>query len=139
MLKTRPEPRPNPGYSAQTQKTRIEGGISNRGKSGVASIATPLGRYRKAVADAIGSIWYRYIDARLSLLSTGSVKVTFEVSPNGTIDNVRVHPKPTNTALEMVSIQSVWEAKLPPLPPDVAQALDNGRLEIDYTFTLYPN
>lgn len=137
LLDTRPQNRP--GYSAQTEKTRIEGGISNRGRAGVNSIATPLGRYRKAVGDAIGSIWYRYINARMSLLSTGSVKVTFEVAPNGTVENVRVHPKPTNSALEMVSIQSVWEARLPPLPPDLVPTLDQGRLEIDYTFTLYPN
>ena len=125
------------GYQPETRQTVIHGNISNRGRSSVAAEATPLGRYRKGVADAIGSRWYYYVDERMGLLSMGTVDVSFKVTANGTVSGLHVISSNGNESLTDCSLRSIMDAKLPPIPPDVARTLQNGVLEIDYSFTVY--
>jgi len=125
------------GYQPETRQTVIRGNISNRGRSSVAAEATPLGRYRKGVADAIGSRWYYYVDERMGLLSIGTVDVSFKVSVSGKVSKLHVVSSNGNESLTDCSLRSIMDAKLPPIPPDVARTLQNGVLEIDYSFTVY--
>ena len=125
------------GYQPETRQTVIRGNISNRGRSSVAAEATPLGRYRKAVSDAIGSRWYYYVDDRMSLLSIGTVDVTFRVNASGKVTGLKVLHSNSNESLTDCSVRSIMDAKLPPIPPDVAATLQGGTLEIDYSFTIY--
>ena len=125
------------GYQPETRQTVIRGNISNRGRSSVAAEATPLGRYRKGVADAIGSRWYYYVDERMGLLSIGTVDVSFKVSASGKVSKLHVVSSNGNESLTDCSLRSIMDAKLPPIPPDVARTLQNGVLEIDYSFTVY--
>ena len=124
------------GYQQETRQTVIRGNISNRGRSSVAAEATPIGRYRKAVSDAIGSRWYFYVDREMTLLSVGTVDVSFKVDANGKPTGLHV-VRGSNEALTDCSVRSIIDAKLPPIPPDVAATLQNGMLEIDYSFTIY--
>ena len=62
------------GYSPLLEKTRIEGNISNRGRNSVDAAGTPLGRYKKAVYDAVGSRWYRYTEMKTSIIAPGSIR-----------------------------------------------------------------
>lgn len=125
------------GYQPETRQTVIRGNISNRGHSSVAAEATPIGRYKKAVADAIGSRWYYYVDERMGLLSIGTVDVTFKVTASGKVTGLRVVHSNGNESLTDCSLRSIMDAKLPPIPPDVVPTIQNGCLEIDYSFTIY--
>ena len=125
------------GYQPETRQTVIRGNISNRGRSSVAAEQTPLGRYRKGVADAIGSRWYYYVDERMGLLSIGTVDVSFKVNSTGKVSGLHVVSSNGNESLTDCSLRSIIDAKLPPIPPDVARTLQNGVLEIDYSFTVY--
>lgn len=125
------------GYQPETRQTVIRGNISNRGRSSVAAEATPIGRYKKAVADAIGSRWYYYVDERMGLLSIGTVDVTFKVTASGKVTALRVVHSNGNESLTDCSLRSIMDAKLPPIPPDVVPTIQNGCLEIDYSFTIY--
>lgn len=125
------------GYQPETRQTVIRGNISNRGRSSVAAEATPIGRYKKAVADAIGSRWYYYVEERMGLLSIGTVEVSFKVGPGGKVAGLHVVRSNSNQSLTDCSMRSIMDAKLPPLPPDVAATLQDGCLEIDYSFTIY--
>ncbi|MEY2906189.1 MAG: hypothetical protein RLZZ408_660, partial [Verrucomicrobiota bacterium] len=125
------------GYQPETRQTVIRGNISNRGRSSVAAEATPIGRYKKAVADAIGSRWYYYVGERMGLLSIGTVDLSFKVSPTGKVTGLKVLRSNSNESLTDCSVRSIMDAKLPPIPPDVAATLQNGCLEIDYSFTIY--
>ncbi|MEA3186975.1 MAG: hypothetical protein QOD99_805 [Chthoniobacter sp.] len=127
-----------PGYQPQREQTKIEGGISNKGRPGVDAVATPLGRYKKSIADAIGSRWYFYINNRMDLITVGDVHIKFYVNEAGHPEDVKILSNTANDTFGNYCIQSVTEAKIPALPPDVASALVNGRLEIDYHFTIYP-
>jgi TonB family protein len=125
------------GYQPETRQTVIRGNISNRGRSSVAAEATPIGRYKKAVADAIGSRWYYYVDERMGLLSIGTVSVSFKVTASGRVTDLKVLSSNGNQSLTDCSMRSIMDAKLPVIPPDVAKTLPNGTLEIDYSFTVY--
>jgi outer membrane biosynthesis protein TonB len=125
------------GYQPETRQTVIKGNISNRGRSSVAAEATPLGRYRKGVADAIGSRWYYYVDERMGLLSIGTVDVSFKVTASGKVSGLHVISSNGNESLTDCSLRSIMDAKIPPIPSDVARTLQNGVLEIDYSFTVY--
>ena len=127
----------NKGYQPETRQTVIRGNISNRGRSSVATEATPIGRYKKSVADAIGSRWYYLVEHDMSLLSIGTVQVAFTVNQDGRVTGKRVMSSTSNSsALQSCSLEAVG-SKFPPIPPDVAQTLQNGSLEIDYSFTIY--
>ena len=127
-----------PGYQAQREATKIEGNITNRGKAGVAAIGTPLGRYKKAIADAVGSRWYYYINQRMDLITVGDVHIKFFVNEKGRVEGVRIVSNTANDTFASYCMQSVTEAQIPLPPPDVLTRLNEGRLEIEYHFTLYP-
>lgn len=129
-------PAVRPSYRPQTRATRLSGSISNRGKSAVAALATPLGRYRKAISDAIGSSWYYHIGPRMDMFSLGTIKVLFDIEQDGKARHPRVLANSSNESFEIVTIESIRAAEIPPIPPDVLPVLDGGRIEIDFTFSI---
>ena len=128
-----------PGFQPQTRITRIKGNISNRGRASVDAAATPLGRYKKTVSDAIGSRWYYYVNDQIGLLNIGTVEIRFVVTADGKVGKVKVLSNTSNESFASVSVNSIIEAEIPPIPEEVAKLLDNGRLEIDYSFTILSN
>lgn len=124
--------------SSGAHPSMIHGAISNKGKSSVTAEATPLGRYKKNLADAISSHWYYAIDQRMELLSFGTATVIFYVTQNGKVEELRIISNSSNQTFADCCIESITGAKLPSIPPEIAQTLDRGRLEIEYRFTIYP-
>lgn len=127
------------GYQPETRITRLRGNISNRGRASVEANATPLGRYKKQVADAIGSRWYYHVNSQMGLLTIGTVEIRFQVLPDGKVKAPRVISNSSNESFASVSLASVVQAEIPPIPPELVGLLENGRLEIDYTFTILGN
>ena len=126
-----------PGYQPQTEQTKMVGGVTNRGRNAAAALGTPLGRYQKLVQDAIGSRWYFYAQRRGDLVSIGTAKIHFFVNREGRVEGVRVVSNSSNETLASFSVQSIVEARIPPMPPDVAAILDQNRLEVEYSFAYY--
>ena len=138
----RPRPQPQtapsaPGYQPQQTETKITGSASNRGANSVDSVATPLGRYRKEVADAIGAKWYQITTTKVDMLKIGTARLSFSINSNGRVENIRVIANNSNEIMVSYTIQSILDAKLPMIPPDVAQILRGGKLDVEYTFTIY--
>ncbi len=125
-----------PGFQPQTRVTRLTGGISNRGKASVGAVATPLGRYKKMLSDAIGSRWYYYVNDMLDLVGIGTVELRFVVRTDGSVERVQVLRNSSNESLASCSVRSIMEAEIPPIPKDIANALEGGKLEVDYSFTI---
>jgi len=128
-------PRP-PGFQPQTRVTRLTGGISNEGPASMNAVATPLGRYKKMLSDAIGSRWYYYVNDMLDLVGVGTVQLRFVVRTNGSVERVEVLKNTSNESLASCSVRSVVEAEIPPIPKDIAGSLEGGKLEVDYSFTI---
>jgi outer membrane biosynthesis protein TonB len=138
----REQPRPpapppaRPAFQRQARPTRLRGSVDSTGRSSVASVATPLGRYRKAISDAIGSSWYYYIGNRLDMFSYGTLDVVFTVDRSGKVRRPRVTRNSSNESFEIVTLESILAAEIPPIPPDVLPVLEGGRIEIDYSFSI---
>lgn len=128
-----------PGYQPETRVTRLKGNLSNRGKSSVAANATPLGRYKKMISDAIGSRWYYYVSDRMDMLTAGTVDVRFIINTSGKVEKVQVIRNSSNEIFAATSVRSITEAEIPPIPPDVAKTLEGGRIETEFSFTIMSN
>jgi outer membrane biosynthesis protein TonB len=129
-------PASRPSYRPMTRATRLSGSIDSRGKASVSALATPLGRYRKAISDAVGSSWYQHIGSRMDMFSFGTIKVLFTIEKDGKARNPRVLSNTSNESFEIVTIESIRAAEIPPIPPDVLPVLDGGRIEIDFGFSI---
>lgn len=137
-------PRPKPelaasSYQAQKEETRITGRLTNRGPSSVNAVGTPLGRYQKAVSDAIGSRWYYYMNSKMDLASIGTANIQAEVDAEGHVQNLRVVSNNANEAFANICLQSFQEARIPPIPSDLIATLPEGRMPVDFFFTSYAN
>lgn len=137
--KTQPSQPTAPAYQSQERVTRIRGNISNRGRASVAANATPLGRYKKMLSDAIGSRWYYYVNDRIGLLDIGTLEVRFVVRENGRVDGIKVVSNSSNESFVACSVQAIMEAEIPPIPKEIVPLLENGRIEIEYSFTIISN
>jgi outer membrane biosynthesis protein TonB len=126
-------------FQAQKEETRIKGGLTSRGPSSVNAVGTPLGRYQKAVSDAIGSRWYYYIDKKRDLVSIGTATIHAEVDSKGHVQNLRVVSNDANEAFANICLQSFQEAHIPPIPSDLIATLPEGRMPVDFSFTAYAN
>lgn len=150
MLRPTPTPSPETRPSAAPQKqassyqryqeqTKLSGRITTRGMSSVNALGTPLGRYQKLLFDAVGSRWYAYVEARRDLISIGTTHVSFVVDPSGRVKNLKVIDNTSNATLENICIQSVQEAKLPPMSDDLVATVPPEGLTIDIPFTIFAN
>ncbi|MEZ0256876.1 MAG: energy transducer TonB [Chthoniobacter sp.] len=132
------QPRHDSGYQPEQEKNRIESSISNRGKSAIDSIGTPMAKYRKMVNDAIGSRWYYYIHDRMDLIAFGSVSISFIIDAKGHISGTRVEKNSSNQSLADVSIRAIRDAEIGPPPSDPDSPNSQAPLEWTLTFTYYP-
>ena len=128
-----------PGYQPQTRITRIRGNISNKGRAAVSATATPLGRYKKMLSDAIGSRWYFYVTEQLGLLNVGTVEVRFLVRENGNVERVQVLRNSSNESFAACTVRAIMEADIPPIPKELVPMLEGSRIEIEYSFTILSN
>ena len=117
----------------------IRGGINNRGRSAVNAVGTPVGRYRKMLEDAVGSRWYYYVKAKADLISIGTTSVTFDIMPDGSINNLRITENTANEASASVALRSIQESKLPPIPEELLATLPGGRFTMEESFTIFAN
>ncbi len=132
-------PAERPGYQSETRTVRINGNISNRGRAAIDVVATPLGRYKKLLSNAIGARWYYLIQRDSDLYRLGTVAIRFRIAQSGKVEAVQVVSNTSNALLAATSIQSITDAEMPPIPPEVAGSLPQGRIEVDYSFSIISN
>ena len=125
---------PQTAYRQEQRITRMQGDINNRGRSSIAALGTPQGRFEKAVQDAIGSRWYFYVRERSDLINIGTVQIKFYVRPDGKVEDVKVLRNSSNETLASTSLQSIIEANIPPMPDELAPLLSGDRMEFTMSF-----
>ncbi len=126
-----------PGYQPQTVQTKFSGNINNRGRSAVAALGTPLGRYIKTVQDSIGALWYFRVEQKMDVLSSGRVKLNFHLDSTGKAVRVHVVDGPKDSALASISTGAILDADIPPIPADVLPLLPAGEFEMELSFDMY--
>ena len=98
------------------------------------AVATPFGRYRKAVLDSIRGIWTDEVEARSDMASLGAIKVHFALDRTGHIHTLHVLSNSSNSALESITLDAVTRAAIPPIPPEVVESMNGAMLQLDVTF-----
>jgi outer membrane biosynthesis protein TonB len=136
---TPPPQRPSSAYRREQVPTQMRGNISNRGVSSVNAVGTPLGRYSKTIYDAVGSRWYALVHENADRVNIGTVGLTFVVDRSGHITKLNIVSNTSDESFSNLCIQSVQDAKLPPIPEDVAAALPPEGLEQQVNFSIFPN
>lgn len=127
-------------YRRMKERNKIMGNITNRGVSSVNALGTPLGRYQKIVADTIGSRWYTFVNEKRDLITIGTLRLGFTIDRTGTVKKLKISENSSNETFANVCVQSVMDAKLPPIPDDVAANLPPEGLEVDgLGFIIFPN
>ena len=138
---TAPEP-PTPArrptsasaYHPLEEQTASSGNITTRGASSVAALATPFGRYQKAVLNSIRGVWTEEVAARSDMASLGAIKVHFAIDRSGHVHTPRVLSNSSNSALESITLDAIMRAAIPPIPPEVSESMTGAMLPLDVTF-----
>src|SRR5260221_6575740 len=125
---------PQTDYRPQSIINRMQGNLSTRGHSSVSALGTPQARVQKAVEDAVGSLWYYFVQQRSDLINTGTVRIALVVSPSGEVVSDRVVSKSSNETLATCSLQSVRQAKIPPMPQELIPLVPERGLEFTFSF-----
>lgn len=140
------EPRPRPGdpmaserdvFQPHTRRRHFEGGINRRGQSAVDAAETPVGRYGKLVNQAISRQWHLYRIANADFLTYGNMKVEFQITRDGRIENLRILEKAPNAVMTDFTLNAILDARIPAIPADVLPILEDGRFNMSYQIIIY--
>ncbi|HUE96173.1 MAG TPA: hypothetical protein VMN39_05915 [Longimicrobiaceae bacterium] len=139
-------PRPRPGdpdapdpdvFQPHTRRTHFAGGISNRGKSAVSAADTAVGRYGKAVSQAIERRWHLYRMDHADFVNYGSIKLQFQIDGEGRPLNLRIVENSANAVMTDFTLNAVLHASIPPIPKEVSEILEDGKFNITYDIIVY--
>lgn len=125
------------GASIAKRQRNVNGTLTNRGKNAVDASATPLGRYKKAVIDAIAERWHQNRKKNSESVTWGSLHLTFSVNSEGEVSKLMVTENKGNDTLLDLTLKAIAEAKLPPMPDEVEHALGKAGLAMNYDVIIY--
>jgi TonB family protein len=131
--RTHREPAASPKTGETSENTASISGTS------APEVKTPVGRYEKAVFDAIRLKWIYYVGQNRDSLTPGTIAITFYITPDGHVEDLKVISNSANEILAQASIKAINSTKFPPIPSDIPpNTLDKGRYEEKISFTIYP-
>ncbi len=127
----------NPGYLAWQRKNNQNGDITTLGEGSVDAESTEVGKYKKAVHQAIGQRWHQYRMDKADQVTWGVLRLKFNVLPNGNIKNLHIVKKEASELVTEFSMRAVVDADIPPMPPDVRARLGSRGLEMNYNIIIH--
>ena len=114
--------------------------ISNRGtRDSAPSAATPLDKYRNSISSAVSSSWHYHIRPRMDMFASGTIQIVFVVERSGRVRKPRVVSNTSNETFEIVTVEAVFAANVPAMPPDVQKEVGTRQIEMDLRFTIDPS
>ncbi len=140
------EPRPQPGdpnidetdiFQPHTPKTHFRGGIGQKGRAAVGAEDTPVGRYGKAVTQAVERTWHLYRMSHSDFVTYATIRLSFQVNRQGRPENLKIIENDANAIMTDFTLNAILDASIPAIPPDVAELLDEGKFNITYDVIVY--
>lgn len=125
------------GFSPEERRNVINGSLAKEGDDAVDAIDTPVGRYKKSVRDAISQRWHRYRQDNADFVTWGILKLEFSVDASGRVRDLEITKNEANAMLAEFTLKAIREAKLPPMPGEVAKSLGSRGLVIQYDIIIY--
>lgn len=127
-----------PGFQSQKIQRAIEGTLNQRGKASLEVEDTPLGRYMKVVSRVIERDWQSACRRHRDVATPGFLRVNFTIAADGRVTMARkVEARDGGEASLWFTLNAVKSAKLPPIPPEVVEMLEDNRLEINFNFLFF--
>ncbi len=138
-------PRPPPGgggggdagFKPQKIRRAMEGTIAQRGNASLDVEATPLGRYLQVVVRVVTRDWQRACRRNENLMHVqpGFLRVNFVVAPDGHVLRASaVEQRDAGETQKIFTLNAVKQADLPPIPQEIVEVLEGGKLEINFNF-----
>lgn len=124
-------------FSPEERQNVLNGSLARKGREAVDAEATALGKYKKSVRDAISQKWHRYKQDNADFVTWGILKLEFSVDRHGQVNNLQITKNEANAILAEFSLKAIREAKLPPMPDDVAKSVGAQGLVIHYDIIIY--
>ena len=125
-------------FQSETRKANLKGEARKKGYAAFDAEDTPIGRYRKAVSNAVERSWQAKMLANQDFFGFNvKIRVEFSLNRWGKVSNVRVPKRAKNAVLTNQTLAAILEAKLPEMPPLVIEQLDGGDLPCHFNFTIY--
>lgn len=125
-------------FQSETRKAKLDGGATKKGYAAYDAEDTPIGRYRKEIAEAVERSWQGKMLASQDFFGYNvKIRVEFAVNRWGTVKNLTVPKRAKNAVLTNRTLAAILEAKLPEMPPAVVEQLDGGDLPYHFNFTIY--
>src|SRR4051794_35219234 len=95
-------------------------------------------RYKKAVEDKLGPLWYRLAKANEGYLRVGTVDTTFQIPvAGGKAQNLRVTSNTGGGMDVRIGRIAIGQLRAPPVPPEIAAQLSEGHFFVEESFTIY--
>ncbi|MEM6910191.1 MAG: hypothetical protein AAF555_01295 [Verrucomicrobiota bacterium] len=112
------------------RKMEIRGQLAEFGRPALNTKDTPLGRYSKAVYDAIAREWHPRVRSRLDFGTSGFLAVTFTIQPDGRVTGLRKVKQTVNAIMTDITFEAILRAEVPPIPEEVLAWLEGEPMEV---------
>jgi TonB family protein len=102
-----------------------------------AAPVTSLEGYKADARKRADAVWRplsaRYIDK----VHVGTVKVAFDIVPDGGARNIKIVSNTGNKTLAEIAVRVIEETRRPPIPPGLSATLRGGVIHVEYDFTVH--
>ena len=133
--KPRPAPVQDPAFRGNQSKTAIQGSISRNGRSALDVTDSPMGRYQAAIGRAVEKEWQINCMKRRDFIVPGYLTVRFYVQQDGRVKSVQfVGDIEGGEVQKGFTLQSIRDAPIPAMPPEVKRDMGGESLELLFNF-----
>lgn len=135
-VQEKPKPsKDTPGFTGFQRKTQLQGSISRRGRSALDVEESLLGRYHAELSRAVEREWQLNCVRNRDYITPGMLRVRFFLDPSGKVRSVDfVEEFGVGTIQKGFTLNSIRDAKIPPMPADLKKQLNGEPLELIYNF-----
>lgn len=130
-----PAPIDDPAFRGNQSKTAISGSISRSGQSALDVADSPMGRYQAAISRAVEKEWQLNCVKHRDFITPGYLTVRFFVTEEGRVKSVQfVGDNETGEVQKGFTLNSIRNASLPSMPPEVKKEMSGDALELLFNF-----
>ena len=125
-----------PAFQSETRQAKLAGSASKLGDAAFDTKNSPVGRYYKQVGVAVERKWQRNIADNHAFHAFAKIHVKFTVNQWGKAKNVEILQDKGNAVLTNQTVAAILEAKIPQMPADVVELLEQGELQCFFNFSI---
>lgn len=124
-----------PGFRSLERRTVSRGNFAFGSRPALNVASTPLGRYEALIYRRIAAKWYPLTDSHRGDMKPGSLKVRILINEKGYVVSLDLLQRVGAGAIQQsLTYRAIRQAELPPMPPEVREAIVGDKLELYFNF-----